>query len=281
MGRPDLLGILLALSSAGIWGGADFLGGLATRRIRSLKVLALGTLSGTAVLAVLAVICGEGVPEPDTFAWSMAAGLSGALGMAALYQGLAVSTAALVASTAAVIGVLLPMLFGVLSEGVPDPVRVAGLVAGIAGVGLVSRQTGDRDGELKRGLGLALVSGVGFGGFFILISQVEGAAIFAPLAVAKGLALLVATGMLLFWGARGPSAGGVGLALATGVLDAGGNVLYFAATRFTRIDVAAVLASLYSAVTVMLARLILKERISPGQGVGVVLCALAVALMTL
>lgn len=281
MGQTDLLGIVLALSSAGVWGGADFLGGLATRRIRSLKVLTLGTLSGTALLAVLAVISGEGVPELETVAWSMAAGLAGALGMATLYQGLAVSTATLVASTAAVIGVLLPMLFGILSEGIPDPVRVAGFVAGVAGVGLVSRQSGDSDGELKRGLGLALASGTGFGGFFILIGQVEGTAIFAPLAVAKGLALLIAAVMLLFWGTREPGAGGIGLALATGVLDAGGNVLYFAATRFTRIDVAAVLSSLYSAVTVVLARLILKEKIGPGQGVGVVLCALAVVLMTL
>ena len=281
MGTFDMLGLGLALSSALVWGGADFLGGIATRRMRSLTVLTLGTLSGTLVLVALALACGEEVPAPATLAWSMAAGLSGAVGMAALYQGLAVSTAALVASTAAVIGVLLPTLFGILTEGVPEPMRVVGFVAGIGGVGLVSRQTGDPDGELKRGLGLALAAGAGFGGFFILISQVDGEAIFAPLAVAKALAFVVALGMLIVWGRRGPGGGGIGLALATGVLDAGGNVLYFAATQFTRLDVAAVLASLYSAVTVVLARLFLKEEIGPGQGIGVILCALAVVLMTL
>jgi drug/metabolite transporter (DMT)-like permease len=86
--------------------------------------------------------------------------------------------------------------------------------------------------------------------------------------------------MLIVWGRRGRGGGGIGLALATGVLDAGGNVLYFAATQYTRLDVAAVLASLYSAVTVVLARLFLREKIDPGQGIGVVLCALAVVLMT-
>jgi drug/metabolite transporter (DMT)-like permease len=276
-----MLGLMLALSSALVWGSADFLGGLAARRMRSLAVLTLATLSGTLVLIALAVVCGEGVPAPAALAWSMAAGLSGAVGMAALYQGLAVSTAAVVASTAAVTGVLLPTLFGMLSAGIPDPERVVGFVAGIGGVGLVSLQTGDPDGELRRGLGLALAAGAGFGGFFILISQVDGPAVFAPLAVAKGLALLVAVGMLLLWGREGSGSGGIGLALATGVLDAGGNVLYFASTRFTRLDVAVVLASLYSAITVVLTRLVLKERVNPVQGIGVILCALAVAMMTL
>jgi uncharacterized membrane protein len=122
---------------------------------------------------------------------------------------------------------------------------------------------------------------MGFGGFFILVSQMRGEAVFAPLAVAKGVALVGAGVSLLAqgrWISRGRKSGA---ALLTGLLDAGGNAFYFAATRFTRVDVAAVLSSLYSAVTVIMAWLIVKEEISLVQWAGVGLCALAVVLIAI
>jgi drug/metabolite transporter (DMT)-like permease len=128
---------------------------------------------------------------------------------------------------------------------------------------------------------LAFAAGLGFGGFFILIAQVPGAGVFAPLLVARLAALAAALMLLAARRVPLPGLGSNPVALLAGVLDAGGNIFYVLAQRLTRLDVAAVLASLYPAATVLLAWIVLKERVSPAQWSGAALCLAAVVLIAL
>jgi uncharacterized membrane protein len=187
-----LLGVVFALTSASFWGTGDFAGGLAARRINQFQVLALASISAIIVLTLLAIVKGEALPNLESSVWASSAGVSGALGMAALYRGLSLGKAAVVAPTAAVIGAALPILFGLVFEGVPQSTQIAGFLAGIIGIWLLARSPSGSGDEVRSGLFLAFLAGVGFGSFFILIAQVEPGKIFTPLVVAKSVALCVA-----------------------------------------------------------------------------------------
>jgi drug/metabolite transporter (DMT)-like permease len=277
----DLLGSLLALISAFVWGAGDFSGGFAARRNSQYKVLALAALSGIAILLAAAALKGEQLPSPASTLWAMSAGAAGALGLAALYRALSLGHAASVAPTAAVIGAVLPVAFTSLVEGLPGISRLAGFALAFLGIWLVS-QTVSQDLEVSRtSFGLACLAGIGFGGFFILIAQVERGLVFTPLIVTRCITLCVAVLLLrisrLPWGPLTPNP----TALVAGVLDAGGNVFYLLAKQFTRLDVAAVLSSLYPASTVLLSCIILKEKVTRTQWLGVAVCLAAIVLITL
>jgi drug/metabolite transporter (DMT)-like permease len=276
-----LLGVLLALTSALVWGSGDFSGGLATRRGNQFQVLALASVSGLSVLIFLAVVRGEALPDLSSTGWAASAGISGALGIAALYRALSLGNAAIVAPTAAVIGAILPILFGLAFEGVPRLTQLAGFLTAIIGIWLLTKSPFASRDEIQGGLLFALSAGLGFGGFFILIAHVEPGIIFTPLVVAKVVSLGVALVILFAKGWGFPPISGKPIALVAGILDAGGNVFYLLAKQFTRLDVAAVLSSMYPASTVILASLILKERVSHAQWRGVLLCLVAVALIAI
>ena len=278
---PHVLGVLLALSSAVVWGSGDFSGGLATRRLDAFKVLAIVSLVGVVLLATIALIVGEPVPRMMTVFWAAAGGLAGALGIAALYKGLSLGNAAGVAPLSAVIGAVLPVAFGSATEGLPRATQFAGIVIAIIGIWLVTRVPDGARGMTRREVLLSVLAGSGFGCFFILIAQVPDGEIFAPLVVARAASLAAGVAVLVV---RRQSVGIAAIrpiVVLAGILDAGGNVLYLMAKQFTRLDVAAVLASLYPATTVILARLILKENVSRPQWAGVAVCIIAVALIAL
>jgi drug/metabolite transporter (DMT)-like permease len=276
-----MLGVLAALTSALIWGSGDFAGGMAARRINQFQALATAALSGLLILAGLAAVRGEALPSPASIAWACAAGIGGAVGIAALYRGLSIGNAAVVAPTSAVVGAALPVFFSALLEGIPGTAQIAGFLAGLGGIWLVSRASPGAADQTRPGLGLAFLAGLGFGGFFIMIAQVQPDLVFTPLIAAKAVALSLALLMLLIRRLDLQPALSHPVAWAAGLLDAGGNVFYLVASQFTRVDVAAVLSSMYPAATVILASLILKERVSRAQWLGVVLCLCAVALIAL
>jgi drug/metabolite transporter (DMT)-like permease len=200
--------------------------------------------------------------------------------MAALYRGLALGNTALIAPTAAVLGALTPVLFGIAAEGLPSPAQLAGFAAGMGGIWLVTRGAGADGGAVRQGLLLAVVAGVGFGGFFVAIGQTGGAGLlFFPLAVAKATGFVLVTASLLARKAPTPAPQRNPIALLAGVLDAGGSIFYMLARAFTRLDVAAVLSSMYPVVTVILASLLLRETITRVQWLGIALCVLAVTLI--
>jgi len=199
--------------------------------------------------------------------------------VAALYHGLGQENAASIAPVSAVVGAGLPVGFGMLTEGAPETLRLAGFGVALAGIWLVSQVEGG--GKInRRGLGLALLAGLGFGGFFILISQVEHGLVFSPLIISRTMTFLCSLGLLRLSRLKLPGLRSNPLALLAGLLDAGGNIFFLAARQLTRLDVAVVLSSLYPAVTVLLAHFLQKQRISRRQWLGVAACVAAIVMIT-
>jgi len=285
MGTAPLLGIAFGLAAASSWGTGDFCGGLASKRTPVYGVVMLSQLLGLGFLVILALILSEPVPALPDMLWGGIAGLAGTVGLAALYRGLATGPMGVVAPIAAVVSVILPLFFGLFLEGVPAWSQLLGFGLALCAVWLITRP---RRGERiqARHLALPVLAGLGFGVFLILIDHVSAAAVLWPLASARAasvLALFLAL-LLARWHyrpARQPIALArqVPLIVLAGLFDTGGNAFYALAARAGRLDIAVVLGALYPAMTVILARLILKERLSRQQGLGLALALLAVMLI--
>ena len=269
------------MTSAIVWGGGDFLGGMATRRIHQFQVVVLAALSGAAIFLPFAILLGEPVPSPLSLAWSAAAGVSGAVGVAAFYQALSTGPSAMVAPTAAVVGAAVPVLVAGVLEGLPSPSRGVGIALGLAGIWLVSRPAASANRGGRTESVLAVIAGVGFGGFFVFIAQVEEGLIFGPLVIAKLAALVFGAFCLLGWRQPLPRPAGTPLAILAGVLDAGGNLFFLLAQQFTTLAIAAVLSSMYPIATILLSRTVLHERVIRQQALGVGLCLAAVILVAI
>jgi drug/metabolite transporter (DMT)-like permease len=277
----ELAAALLGLASAASWGAGDFSGGLAARRSPLLGVLVLGQAAGTSLIAAVALLTGEGAPPASSLAWAVAAGASGAVGLGALYRGLAVGRMSVVAPVSAVLSAAIPVAWGALSEGLPAAPRLAGFALGLLGIWLVAR-SGDVGGAGagRAGLGLALLAGVGFGGFLVFMHLGARGGTFWPLAAARGTALLLSLGSALARGrAWRPGPGALPLILLSGALDAGGNALFVLASQAGRLDVAAVLSSMYPASTVLLAAALLGERVRWTQALGIAAALGSIALI--
>lgn len=271
-------GILLALISAMVWGSGDFVGGAATRRSHQFQVLALSALSGIVLLTLLAWLF-ETVPSRANAAWAAAAGLAGAIGIASLYHGLAIGGAAMVAPVAAVVTAAIPAVYTAFAVAPPSAWQLAGFLAAVAGIWLVTRQPQTAEASSRKGVRQALAAGIGFGTFLILIAQVDRTLVFGPLVVARTVMLAMGLVLMLVRGISFPGLTSNPLALVAGALDAGGNIFFVLARQHTRLDVAAVLSSLYPVATVVLARIVWREPVAPQQWAGVGMCLLSVALM--
>src|SRR5262245_15770622 len=272
------LGVVFALLSAAVWGAGDFGGGLASKRIDHFHVVALSALSGIAMLLVGSILTSEPVPPFDALVWSALAGASGGLGIAGLYRGLSLGNAALVAPTASVVGAIVPVSVSIALEGWPSMTQLAGFACALAGIWLVAKSA-PATAESWRGFRIALAAGVGLGGFLALIAQVPPTFVFGPLIASRLVSMSVAIAIVLSRGRGLPGVLTNPIALATGILDAGGNILYILARQYTRLDIAAVLSSLYPVSTVVLATVLLKERVTMAQTTGILLCLAAVALI--
>jgi drug/metabolite transporter (DMT)-like permease len=277
----NLAGIFFAITSAVTWGSGDFSGGQATRKSHQYQVLMLAALSGMVVLSIAAIIRGEGIPTGKNIFWALMAGSAGALGMAALYRALSLGHTASVAPTSAITCAALPVLFGLVTAGLPKATQLVGMIVAFVAIGLVSRSPSAGDKTFREGMILSFFSGIGFGGFFIFIALVDKGQIFAPVLIARTVTLVIALIMLGVKHLPLPGLVSNPIALLAGTLDTGGNVFYLLATQFTRLDIAALLSSFYPAMTVILASVILKEKIAWIQWIGMTLCIVALALMTL
>ena len=276
---PDTLGILFALTSAVIWGTGDFTGGLAARRTPPAHVLMLASLSGLLVLIPAALLQREPLPTPSSAAWAALAGLAGGLGIAFLYHALSTGPAALVAPTAGVVGAALPVVVASILEGMPTGGQLAGLLLGLSGIWFVSRVADRENVTAGPPLAHAFLAGLAFGGFFVFMAQVQTGLIFVPLVIAKLSAFALAVVILIAQRRSLRLGAANALPFVAGVLDAGGNLFYVLALQYVRLDIAAVLSSMYPAATVVLARVVRRERASLMQYVGVGLCLVAVGFI--
>jgi drug/metabolite transporter (DMT)-like permease len=178
----------------------------------------------------------------------------------------------------AVLCAAIPTLFGAFTQGFPDVSHLIGFGLALAGLWLIARPGGGQG--RPAGIGLSLIGGCGFGGFMILIAQVQPNAVFWPLVAARAASIAVQLG-LAATGQRfvRPARHVFPLIALSGTMDAGGNVFFVLAEQAGRLDVASVLSSLYPATTVLLALLLLRERLKPWQLAGVLLALIAVPLI--
>lgn len=272
-----MLGIGLALGAAGLWGFGDFSGGLGVRRGHPFGVLLLSAVSGMVLLAAALLWQPENWPGRTDILWSLCAGVSGSLGLTALYTGLARGRVAVVASSTAVVGATLPVLFGFATHGLLAWPQLCGMGLALAGLFLLTSTEGGA-GRGSGGLLFGVLAGLGVSGFLIGMAQVETGVIW-PLILARIMGACVATLALAM--TRGKTTSFVnGWAVAAGLFDAGGNLFYVISLKYLPLELAAVLSSLYPAVTVLLGARFLHQKVSLRQWLGVALCLGGVGLIS-
>jgi drug/metabolite transporter (DMT)-like permease len=275
------LSYLLAVLSAGAYGAADFLGGLATRRFTAYSVVVFSQLAGLVLVLLALPFLPDSSPTSNDFAWGAAAGLAGGFGVALLYRGLAIGVMSVVAPVTAVCSVIIPLAVGVALGERPAGLAILGVVLAIAAIVLVS-QTGHREAGKRSttGLSIAVASGICIGAFLVCLQRTGPGAGLWPLAAARvtSVGCFTVVAMVAREKLRLKRTG-VPLVIGGGTLDMLANLLYLLAVREGPLGIVATLASLYPASTVVLAWLVLRERLRAVQLGGVVCAAVAIVLI--
>jgi drug/metabolite transporter (DMT)-like permease len=273
-------GPLLALSAATCWGTGDFIGGLATRRFGTFRSVLVIFSVGMVALVIVALARAEPLPPPADLVWGALAGLLGLMGIGFLYRGFATGQMGIVAPVSAVLATAIPVIFNVLTAGLPGELQLVGFGVALVGIWLLARP--ESSGGRPAGFGMAIMAGLGFGGFFIALDQIGESSVFWPLVAGRIAACtaLVVLALVTHQSVRlrqFPSY----LLVFAGVLDVAGNLFFLLAVQSGRLDVTSVLGSLYPAVTVILARLIIREHLTRQQIFGVGAALGAIVLITL
>lgn len=272
--------VLYGLLSALVWGAGDFCGGLATRRARPFSVVLAAEIFGAILLLLAALAWRQPLPSLPGVAWSAAAGVAGAIGLLGLYTALGSGHMGVVAPISAVIAALIPIVASAVLEGLPGSAQLVGFAVALVAVWLLS--SGGESSVSAHELRLALLAGLGFGFYFVLIDRADPPSGFWNLTCARIFAsLMLVVLMLSIRHPLLPPRAVLPLNLLNGTLDAGGNLFFVLAAQSGRLDVASVLASLYPGTTVLLAWLVLGERLSRPQTVGVAAALLAIILIVL
>jgi len=282
-----LTAVVLALASAAFYGAADFLGGVTSKRANTLAIVVVSQLAGLLLLLLAFPLLPASSPTRMDYIWGAIAGLTGGTGVALLYRALAIGVMAVVAPTTAVCAVIVPVLVAVALGERPGLVTVGGIVLAIVAIALVS-QSEHPEPVLQEPRGesgasaftLAVLSGVAIGLFFVALARTTAEAGLWPLVVARAVSVtlfaaiaLLTSQSLRLWG------GTLGIVVAGGSLDMIANLLYMIATRSGPLAVVVTLASLYPASTVLLARVVLHERLSSLQLIGIACAMIAVVMI--
>jgi len=276
-----VLSVILALTASVSWGISDFIGGRTSRRLPLALVLLVSQTVGALLLLPMASLHGPPPTEAPTIAYAVAGSASGLIGIAGLYRAMAVGTISIVAPISAT-GAVIPVVFGLIKGERASPLQTAGMVLALIGIVLASRSTHDphdaRKARIARGVGFALLAALGFGGFFVLLHEASARDVLWAGAVQRMTGVCIALVIVLL--RRTPvriTPNRLPPLIVVGALDTTANVLYGVASTSGLVSLAAVLASLFPVVTVLLARFVLRERMSAAQGTGVVFALAGVA----
>lgn len=295
----NILAILSGLAAAMSWGAGDFSGGLASRREAPVRVLLASQFIGTIILLFLGLLLRQPRPPSSALITGGIAGLAGGVGLLLLYLSLARGKMGVAAPLTAVASGGIPLLVGLATEGLPGVAQIAGFLLALAAIWIISRpdkpQRSSETSEVWREVALPLLAGVGFGIFLAIIGRIDEETGFVWPLVSARVASMSFMVCLLLVGITGRGRAmdeqavvAVDsrsfpwmLAAIAGVGDTMGNALFVYSSQVGRLDVAAVLGALYPAATVLLARVILAERLTRNQNLGVGLALVAVVLIAL
>lgn len=277
----ETLAIACGIGSAAAWGAGDFSGGMASRKGNVMKVVLYSQFLGGLFLLGMAVFSGESMPPVRHLVYGAVAGVFGNIGLLALYRGLSTGRMGIVAPLSAVLTALVPIGYTAFFTGLPSVTRFAGFLCFMIAVWLLSSaDTGFR--MTGRELLLSCVAGAGFGLFFIFIDKANDLAIFWPLVWARVASVVFLSTVIMVAVKPGtPMKGQWCFIVMAGVLDALGNLLFSTAAHLGRLDVSAVLSSLYPAATVLLAWLFLREKLKRRQWMGVGAAFIALGLISI
>lgn len=275
---PQYIPAAYSLTAVGVWGASDFLGGVGARRANAFLFTAVVHLCGMVSVGAVALITQAAFPENSSLMWSLVAGSVGGIALAIFYRSLAEGNMGLVAPVAAVLGAAIPTIFTAFAEGVPSYRRLLGFVLAGIGVWLISRT--ESGGGRPEGLGMAMLAGIGFAGFYLCIHRAGNANALWVATYSRSASLLV-TAVVVLSGrhVRAVPAPVLGIALTAGILDITGSVFFVRASQIGRLDNAVVLSSLYPAITVVLARIFLHEHFSRARTLGMVAALAAVPMI--
>jgi drug/metabolite transporter (DMT)-like permease len=299
---------ILALAAAVLYGTADFLGGVASRRASVFAVLAMTVPAGAVVVLAVALLgeapwlgalLGHGMGSPTSFGnwgavgWAVASGVCGSSGLIAFYAGFAAAPISVVAPVAALMSTVLPIGVAIADGERLTATMVAGGLICLAAIVMVSMPPGRRGqaagddrhdaASRLRGLAYGVAAGAGFGLFFLCLKNAGQSGVLWPVAVSRTAGTVIAFGIALVTRTRPwrHASGGTGvIALASGAVDAAANVCYVLATRAGLFGLAVVITALYPGMTVLLARWLLGERMRWLQRAGLLLAAVGVVLLT-
>jgi drug/metabolite transporter (DMT)-like permease len=286
---------LLALAAAVLWGGGDFSGGMGVKHaggsmVAALRVILLSHAMSFSVLLAVALMRGDAFPHGAPLFWGLAAGFAGGTSLTAFYIALSRGAMGASAALSGLLAAAIPAAVSAVEEGSPGLLRVVGFLVAGGAIWLIA--AGDNAEATPADTGtfwLAVGGGVGFGVYFVALKLAGTTGVIWPLATARMGSLSTCTLMLLILSLAKKTGGAKVVvtrkvmfwAMSTALLDTSGNLLFIEATRMGRLDVAAVLASLYPASTILLAAWMLRERPTRRQGLGMVVAAAAVVMITI
>ena len=266
-----------ALGAVCTWGVSDFLGGYTARRFQPFFLAALGHLSGTILMVAIALAAHEPFPPQSHLVWAAAAGAAGGISLALFYHALSQGSMGIAAPVTAVLSAGIPTIFGIMHEGFPGLLPCAGFALALVGIWLVSRPEG---GGRPKGLAPAIFAGLGFSLFYIFIKKTGSGDPFWIAAIARTASFAVtATITLAGWKFTPYYRQGLWIGLVAGCIDVSGTAFYVRASQMGRLDTAVVLSSLYPAITVLLARIFLREKFTLWKTVGVLAALAAIPMI--
>jgi drug/metabolite transporter (DMT)-like permease len=303
--------VLFALAAAASWGGGDFSGGMGVKAAGgtttgALRLVIVAHAASLTVLTVLCLASGSPWPHGAALEWALAAGAAAGVSLTAFYIALSRGVMGASAAISGVLAATIPAVVSIRVEGMPGILRLAGFAVALAAIWVIaagdSPENANTDKAVNRKtMALAIVGGLGFGFYFVALRMANGLGVMEPIALARAASLVTCLLLLAMVSWRGRSIASppmsqnrdvghpvpwlnktvIGWAMGVALLDTGGNLLLVAATRTGRLDVAAVLASLYPAATILLAAWRLHEHPAKRQLVGMVAALVAVVMITL
>ncbi|HET7143920.1 MAG TPA: GRP family sugar transporter [Anaerolineales bacterium] len=281
-----MLSILFGLGSALSWGAGDFTGGLAARKSGAYRTVFYGEVIGTVILIFGILIIHEPFPNLRIWLISMLAGMLGSIGLLLLYHSMTLGLMSIAAPVSALLAATLPVVVGLATEGLPELLTFIGFGFALFAVWMISQSAGGVTDILAHlsDLKLPLLAGIGFGSYFVLMHEATdtGVIVWPMVASRFGGMLLIVTYMLITrasWKVGDSSVWP--MITLNGILDISGNLFFILAGQAGRLDVAAVLSSLFPGATVMLAWIFLKERLTRNQWIGIASALIAIVLMTI
>jgi drug/metabolite transporter (DMT)-like permease len=275
----------LGLCSAAFWGGSDFAGGWGSRRAPALLIVTSGQIISGAILLALCFTLHLSSPPSKYALLAIAGGVEGALSLVIFYRALSIGAMGMTAAFTGLLTALIPVLFSLLRYGLPGPVNLAGLALGCAAIWFIANQAPDpasehQPGASRKALWLGTLAGMGFGCQLVLLKLASNGGVLWSLTWTRiaGVAALLLT--LAFLRSKAPLKAYLAIGIVAGFLDTLGNLFYVLAAQSGRLDIAAMVSSLYPAGTILLAAILLHERPSRRQMAGMGLALAAVAMLS-